>query len=74
VAAGDPGVDRADLAVGHQLGHLERQLDRGDRGLDVHHHAPFEAIAGGDATAALAAMRRHLAAVRRARLTVLERG
>jgi DNA-binding FadR family transcriptional regulator len=38
------------------------------------HAAIAEAIAAGDATAARAAMRRHLAAVRRARLAVLEAG
>lgn len=38
------------------------------------HAAIAEAIAAGDATAARAAMRRHLAAVRRARLAALEAG
>src|SRR5690606_34800462 len=43
MAAGDPGVDGADLAVGHQLGFLERPLDRVDRGLDVDHDPFLEA-------------------------------
>src|SRR5690606_2237859 len=43
VATADAGVDRADLAVGHQLGLLDRALDRLHRGLDVHHHAALHA-------------------------------
>src|SRR5690606_702314 len=43
VAAADAGVDRADLAAGHQLGLLDRALDRLHRGLDVHHHAALHA-------------------------------
>src|SRR5262249_33947673 len=39
VAARDARVDRADLAVGHQLRLLDRLLDRVDRGVDVDHHA-----------------------------------
>ena len=45
VAAGDAGERRGDLAVGHQLGLLERALDRGHGGLDVHHHALLQAAA-----------------------------
>jgi hypothetical protein len=43
VAAGDPGEDRGDLAVGHQLGFLDRVFDRRDRGVDVHDHALAQA-------------------------------
>ncbi len=39
VAARDAGVDRLDLAVGHQFGFLEHALDRRHRRLDVDHHA-----------------------------------
>ena len=44
VAAGDADESRADLAVGHQLGFLERALDRGHRRLDVDHDALFQAF------------------------------
>ena len=43
VVAGNRRVDRADLAAGHQLGFLDRALDRLHRRLDVHHHAALEA-------------------------------
>ena len=43
VVAGDRGVDRADLAARHQLGFLDRALDRLHGGLDVHHDAALEA-------------------------------
>src|SRR5690606_34857542 len=42
VAAGDRGVDRADVAAGHQLGFLDRTLDRLHGGLDVDHHAALQ--------------------------------
>src|SRR5205823_1036237 len=35
VAAGDADIGRGYLAVGHQLGFLERALDRADRRVDV---------------------------------------
>ena len=38
VAAGDAGVDRRDLAVGHQLRLLHGMLDGVDGGVDVDHH------------------------------------
>ena len=38
VAAGDPGVDRFDLAAGHQLRLFDGLADRGDRALDVDDH------------------------------------
>ncbi len=44
VAAGDADESRADLAVGHQLGFLEGALDRGHRGLDIHHYALLQAF------------------------------
>jgi hypothetical protein len=43
VAAGNGGVDRADLAAGHQLGFFHRALDRLHGGFDVHHHAALHA-------------------------------
>ena len=43
MAAGDAGVDVADLAVGHQLRFFERALDRFDGRLDVDHDALFQA-------------------------------
>ena len=43
VAAGDAGIDLADLAVGHQFGFFQRALDGVDGGLDVHHHAFLQA-------------------------------
>ncbi len=43
VAARDAGVDRGDLAVGHQLGLFDRVLDRVDGGVDVDHHALAQA-------------------------------
>jgi hypothetical protein len=43
VAAGDAGVDRVDLAVGHQLGFLDRALDRLHGGFDVDDHALLQA-------------------------------
>ncbi len=43
VAAGDAGVDRVDLAVRHQLGLLDRALDRLHRRLDVDDHALLQA-------------------------------
>jgi hypothetical protein len=43
VAAGDPGDHFLDLGVGHELGFLERALDRVHRGFDVHDHALLEA-------------------------------
>ena len=43
VAAGDAGVDLADLAVGHQLGFFQRTLNGVDGGFDIHHHAFFQA-------------------------------
>ena len=39
VAAGDAGVDRVDLAAGHQLGLFDRALDRLHGRLDIDHHA-----------------------------------
>jgi hypothetical protein len=46
VAAGDARVDVADLAAGHQLGFLDRALDRQHGGLDVDHHALLQAARG----------------------------
>ena len=43
VAAGDAGVDRVDLAAGHQLGFLDRALDRLHGRLDVDDHAALQA-------------------------------
>ena len=45
MAAGDAGVDPGDLAVGHQLGFLERLLNALHGGIDVHHHTALEAVA-----------------------------
>ncbi len=42
VVAGDRGVDRTDFAAGHQLGFLDRALDRLHRRFDVDHHAPLQ--------------------------------
>jgi hypothetical protein len=39
-------VHALDLAVGHQLGLLERLLDALHGGVDVHHHAALQAVAG----------------------------
>ena len=44
MAAGDAGIDVADLAVGHQLGFFERALDRFDGGLDVDDDALLQAL------------------------------
>src|SRR5690606_3501716 len=44
VAAGNAGVDRADLAAGHQLGLLDRALDRLHRRFDVHHDTALESL------------------------------
>src|SRR5262249_56937781 len=44
VTAGDPGVDVGDLAARHQLCLFNRSADRGDGGLDIHHHALAEAL------------------------------
>jgi hypothetical protein len=46
VAAGDAGVDRADLAARHQLRLLDGAADRGDGGVDVDHHALAQAARG----------------------------
>ena len=43
MAAGDAGEHRVDLAPGHELGFLDRALDRLHRGLDVDHDALLEA-------------------------------
>ena len=43
MTARDAGVDRVDLAAGHQFGFLDRTLDRLRGRLDVHHHAALEA-------------------------------
>src|SRR5690606_15989142 len=43
VRTGDAGVHRQDLAAGHQLGLLDRALDRLHGGLDVGHHALLQA-------------------------------
>ena len=51
MAAGDAGVDAGDLAVRHQLGFLERLLDAGYRGIDVHNHAALKAEARRNAVA-----------------------
>ena len=42
VVAGDRGVHRAHFAAGHQLGLLDRALDRLHGGFDVHDHAALE--------------------------------
>ena len=44
MAAGDTGIDVADLAVGHQFGLFQRALDRVDRRLDVDDHAFLESL------------------------------
>src|SRR5699024_9461575 len=46
VAAGDIGVDRMDFATSHQLGLLDRALDRLHGGLDIDDHALFQATRG----------------------------
>ena len=43
MAAGDAGVNRVDLAARHQLGLFDGALDRLHRGLDIDHHAFFQA-------------------------------
>ncbi|MNN28543.1 hypothetical protein D3C81_1421190 [compost metagenome] len=43
VVAGDGGVNRTDLAAGHQFGFLDGALDGLHRRFDVHHHAALEA-------------------------------
>ena len=43
VRAGDAGEHRVNLAAGHELGLLDRALDRLHRGLDIHHHALLHA-------------------------------
>ena len=45
VAAGDTGIDRLDLAAGHQLGLFDGLADGGDRALDVDDD-PFAQAAG----------------------------
>src|SRR5690606_31325047 len=42
VVAGDGGVDRTDLATGHQLGFLDGALDRLHGGFDIYHHTALE--------------------------------
>ena len=44
VAAGNADEGRGDLAIRHQLGFLQRALDRGDRGLDVDHHPLLQSL------------------------------
>ena len=44
MAAGDARIHIADLAVGHQLGLFQRALDGLHRGLDIDHHAFFQAL------------------------------
>lgn len=39
MAAGDAGIDVADLAIGHQLGFFKRALDGVHGGLDIDDHA-----------------------------------
>ncbi len=46
VAAGDAGVDGVDLAVRHQLGFLDRALDRLHGRFDIHHHALLQPARG----------------------------
>ena len=46
VAAGDAGVDRVDLAAGHQLGLLDRALDGLHGRFDVDDHALLQAARG----------------------------
>ena len=46
VTAGDAGVDGVDLAVGHELGLLDRALDGLHRGFDIDHHALLESARG----------------------------
>ena len=46
VGAGDAGEHRVNLAVGHQLGFLDRALDRGFGRLDVDHHAALQPAGG----------------------------
>src|SRR3990167_4193553 len=44
MAAGDAGMHLVDLAIGHQLGLLQRALDCAHRGFDVDHHALLHAV------------------------------
>ena len=46
MATGDAGIDARDLAVGHQLGFFQRLLNALHGGVNVHHHATLEAVAG----------------------------
>src|ERR1019366_5751919 len=39
MAARDAGIDLGNFAISHQLGFLQRALDRAHRGFDVDHHA-----------------------------------
>jgi hypothetical protein len=45
---GQPEVDGIDLDAGHQLGFVDRLLDRLDRGLEVDDDAPADAARLGD--------------------------
>jgi hypothetical protein len=51
MAAGNAGMDRMDLAIGHQFGLFDRALDRLHRGLDIHHHALLQPARGMGADA-----------------------
>jgi hypothetical protein len=46
MAAGNPGKNPGDLAIGHHFRFLERGLDRLHGGVDVDHHAAFQALGG----------------------------
>ncbi len=48
VAARDAHVDRIDLHAGHELGILDRFLDRLHGAVDVHDHAFFQSVRGAD--------------------------
>jgi len=49
VAAGNSGPYVTDLAIGHELGFLERALDRVDGRLYVYHHALLQSARRGAA-------------------------
>ena len=51
VATGNPGIDIANLAVGHQFSLFQGALNRLDGGLDINHHSLLESLGFGLAQA-----------------------